>query len=200
MIICISGLTGSGKDSVGREVARLLSLRVVDPTFKTIAAKQGMRLMEFQKKAEKEHSIDRHFDARLVAEAKRGNCVVTTWLGPWMVKNADLRVWLHAPSEVRARRLTGRDGMTLEQSRMHVADRDAGNHARYEEVYKIDIYDHSGFELVINTERFAPRESAQVIAAAARALGGKNAKAVKKTKAVSKKKKKKTTKAKGRKR
>jgi hypothetical protein len=53
---------------------------------------------------------------------------------------------------------------------------------------------------VINTERFAPRESAQVIAAAARALGGKNAKAVKKTKAVSKKKKKKTTKAKGRKR
>jgi cytidylate kinase len=172
MIICISGLTGSGKNSVGAEVARLLSLRVVDPTFKTIAAKHGMRLMEFQKKAEKEHSIDRHFDARLVAEARRGNCVVTTWLGPWMVKNADLRVWLHAPREVRARRLTGRDGMSLEQARMHVADRDASNHARYEEVYKIDIYDHSGFELVINTERFAPQQSAQVIAAAARALEG----------------------------
>jgi len=182
MIICISGLTGSGKNSVGAEVARLLSLRMVDPTFKTIAARQGMKLLEFQKKAEKEHSIDKHFDARLVAEARRGNCVVTTWLGPWMVKDADLRVWLHAPREVRARRLTGRDGMTLEQARMHVADRDASNHARYEEVYKIDIYDHSGFELVINTERFAPAESAQVIAAAARAIGTKKPKAAKKTK------------------
>lgn len=194
MIICISGLTGSGKNSVGAEVARLLSLRVVDPTFKTIAKKQGMALMEFQKKAEKEHSIDRHFDARLVAEARKGNCVVTTWLGPWMVKGADLRVWLHAPREVRARRLTGRDGMTLEQARMHVADRDAGNHARYEEVYKIDIYDHSGFELVINTERFAPAQSAEIIAAAARAIGGKKTEkrktAAKKAKGKAAKKKK----------
>ena len=74
MIICISGLSGSGKNSVGVEAAKLLDLRLVDPTFKTIAAKQKMSLMEFHKKAEKEHSIDRHFDAHLVAEAKKGNC------------------------------------------------------------------------------------------------------------------------------
>jgi len=173
MIICISGLSGSGKNSVGEEVARLLSLRVVNPTFKTIAAKQKMTLMEFHRKAEKEHSIDRQFDAHLVAEAKKGNCVVTTWLGPWMVKGADIRVWLHAPREVRARRVAGRDGMAPEQALSHISDRDESNRRRYEEVYKIDIYDHSGFELVMNTEKFVPAQSAQVIAAAAKALGEK---------------------------
>ena len=188
MIICISGLSGSGKNSVGVEVAKLLSLRVVDPTFKTIAAKQKMSLMEFHKKAEKEHSIDKQFDAHLIADAKRGNCVVTTWLGPWMIKDADIRVWLYAPSAVRAKRVAGRDGMTPEQALAHITDRDESNHHRYNEVYKINIYDHSGFELVINTEKFVPAQTAQIIAAAARAIGGKTAKPAVKAKKATKKK------------
>jgi len=193
MIICISGLSGSGKNSVGVEVAKLLSLRVVDPTFKTIAAKQKMSLMEFHKKAEEQHSIDKQFDAHLITDAKKGNCVVTTWLGPWMVKDADIRVWLYAPAAVRAHRVAGRDGMTQEQALSHISDRDESNRRRYEEVYKIDIYDHSGFELVINTEKFVPQETAQIIAAAAGAIGGKKKAAVKVAK-------KKTAKRKGRKR
>ena len=40
MIICISGLSGSGKNSVGRLVAEKLRLRLIDPTFKAIAAKK----------------------------------------------------------------------------------------------------------------------------------------------------------------
>ena len=180
MIICISGLSGSGKNSVGEEVAKLLNLRVVKPTFKTIAAKQKMSLMEFHRKAEHEHSIDRQFDAHLIAEAKRGNCVVTTWLGPWMINDADIRVWLYAPSAVRAKRVAGRDGMSPEQALAHISDRDESNHHRYNEVYKIDIYDHSGFELVVNTEKFRPQETAQIIAAAAREIGGTEKKTVKK--------------------
>ena len=180
MIICISGLSGSGKNSVGEEVAKLLNLRVVNPTFKTIAAKQKMSLMEFHRKAEHEHSIDRQFDAHLIAEAKRGNCVVTTWLGPWMINDADIRVWLYAPSAVRAKRVAGRDGMSPEQALAHISDRDESNHHRYNEVYKIDIYDHSGFELVVNTEKFRPQETAQIIAAAAREIGGTEKKTVKK--------------------
>ena len=188
MIICISGLSGSGKNSVGVEVAKLLSLRVVDPTFKTIAAKQKMSLMEFHKKAEGQHSIDKQFDAHLVADAKKGNCVVTTWLGPWMVKDADVRVWLYAPAAVRAKRVAGRDNMSPEQALAHITDRDESNRRRYEEVYKIDIYDHSGFELVINTEKFRPAQTAQIIAAAARAIGGNTVKNVVKAKKAATKK------------
>lgn len=173
IIICISGLSGSGKNSVGKFVAEKLGLRLIDPTFKTIAAKQKMSLLDFHKKAEHEHSIDKKFDAALVASAKKGNCVISTWLGPWMIKNADIKVWLYAPSTARASRVAKRDGMSNVEAARHITERDESNRLRYLEIYKIDIYDHSGFELVINSEKFMPEESANIIVAAALAKGGK---------------------------
>lgn len=166
MIICISGLSGSGKNSVGTMLAQKLGLRIIDPTFKTLAAKQKMDLMDFHTKAEGDHTIDRDFDARLVADAKKGNCVVMTWLGPWMIREADLKVWLYAPKAARAIRVARRDGMTVEEAEKHIEDRDESNRLRYLEIYKIDIYDHSGFELIINSEKFAPSQSAAIIAEA----------------------------------
>jgi cytidylate kinase len=200
MIICISGLSGSGKNSVGRLVAEKLGMRVVDPTFKTLAAKAKMSLLDFHRKAEHEHSIDKDFDSRLIAEAKRGNCVVTTWLGPWMVKGADVRVWLYAPRESRAMRVASRDSMTFDEALKHISERDESNHARYKEIYGINIFDHSGFELVLNTDRFMPAESADIICAAVRAVesepkmkiaAGKKAKPERKTKPAKKTGKKK---------
>ena len=35
-----------------------------------------MSLMDFHREAEREHSIDKDFDARLIEMAKRGDCVV----------------------------------------------------------------------------------------------------------------------------
>ncbi|VVC02127.1 Cytidylate kinase [uncultured archaeon] len=167
MIICIAGLSGSGKNSVGELVAQKLGLRVVNPTFKTIAKKEKLSLMEFHKKAEHNPAIDKDFDARLVDMASRGDCVVTTWLGPWMIKNADMRIWLYAPRAARAERCAGRDGQTFEEAERHITERDENNHHRYHEIYRINIYDHSGFDLVINTEQFLPEESADIIAIAA---------------------------------
>ena len=188
MIICISGLSGSGKNSVGRLVAEKLHLRLIDPTFKTIAAKQKMSLLDFHKKAEHEHSIDKSFDAHLIADAKKGNCVVCTWLGPWMVKNADIRVWLYAPSSARAARVAKRDGMSNDEASRHIAERDESNRLRYLEIYKIDIYDHSGFDLVINSEMYKPEQSSEIIVAAARAKSLAQKKGAAKKSAAKKKK------------
>ena len=176
MIICISGLSGSGKNSVSELVAKKLGLRLVDPTFKTLAAKSKMSLMDFHRKAEKEHSIDKQFDAHLIAQTRKGSCVVSTWLGPWIVQNASLRVWLYAKRKARAARVAKRDGMALDEAEKHIADRDESNHMRYLEVYNIDIYDHSGFDLLVNSERFLPEQSAEIIAAAAMQLPEHNGK------------------------
>jgi len=148
-------------------LSQKLGLRVVDPTFKTIAAKQKMDLMDFHKKAEHDHSIDRHFDERLIADVKKGNCVVTTWLGPWMIKDADIRVWLYAPRAARAARVARRDNMSVQEAEKHIEDRDESNRLRYLDIYRIDIYDHSGFDLIINSEKFVPSQSAAIIAEAA---------------------------------
>ncbi len=168
MIICVAGLSGCGKNTVGTLVAKKLGMRVVNPTFKTIAEQEKISLMQFHKKAEEDHSIDKKFDAALLRETAQGNCVATTWLSPWIVKNATLRVWLYAPSEVRAGRVAKRDGMAVAEAQSHISERDGNNRKRYMDVYGIDISDHSGFDLLINTEKFSPEESAAIIVAAAK--------------------------------
>jgi cytidylate kinase len=162
MIIAVSGLAGSGKNTLGGVLAEQLRYRLVCPTFKDLAAKEGVSLMEFQKRAEKDPDIDRKFDALLKDEAGKGNCVVTTWLGPWMV-NPNVRVWVFAPDEVRAERLAKRDKITMKEARLHIAERDDANRARYLKLYGVDIYDQSGFDVCVNSGLYTPEELAGIV-------------------------------------
>ncbi|MEM3399688.1 MAG: cytidylate kinase family protein [Candidatus Micrarchaeia archaeon] len=164
-IICISGFSASGKTTVGKKVAKLLGLKHIHYSFKHIAKKKGVSLMHIQKIAEKDKKLDLDFDARVVESAKEGGCVVTTWLSPWMVKNADLRVWLEATEETRARRLAGREKTSFKSALRHIRERDASNIRRYIRYYGIDIRDHSNFDLIINSERFSPDTIARIIKA-----------------------------------
>jgi len=171
MIIAVSGLSGCGKNTIGQKAAEKLGLRLVSMSFKDEAKKRGISLMELQELAGEDPKLDKELDDAIAEKASAGNCVVTTWLGPWMVKNADLRVWLNASPEERAKRVSGRDKMAAEEALEHVNKRDEDNRARYKKYYGIDIDDHSRFDLEINTERFAPEESAELIASAAVTLG-----------------------------
>jgi len=169
MIIAIGGLTGSGKNAVGERVAKRLGLRLISFTFKDLARENGIPLMEFQKLASRDGGkIDRDFDARIAKEAKRGKCVITTWLGAWTVKNCDLRVWLDAKEETRAKRLVGRDKMDYREALAHVRARDRNNWKRYKKYYGIDIHDLGPFDLRIKTDEMNPAQIAEIIAAAAR--------------------------------
>ena len=167
MIIAISGLSGCGKNTVGERVAQKLRLRPIRISFKDEAAKAGMTLMEYQQLASKDERLDRELDARIVEEAKEGDCVIMTWLGPWMVKNCDLRVWLNTSEEERARRVAKRDGMSEEEALAHIRERDANNRERYMRYYKINIDDRRMFDLEINTDRFTAEQAAELIAEAA---------------------------------
>lgn len=162
MIIAIAGLTGSGKNTLGEKLAEITGFRLVSPTFKDLAAKEGISLMEFQKKAEKDPDIDRKFDALLKEEALKGDCIVTTWLGAWIL-DADLRVYISAPLEVRAERTAKRDGMGISEAMKHVKERDEENRMRYLKVYGIDIYDISKFDLKLDSGKNRPEELAEKV-------------------------------------
>ena len=162
MIIAISGLTGSGKNTLGELLAKRLGYKLVCPTFKDLAAKEGVSLMEFQKKATKDPDIDKKFDALLKEQAAAGNCVVTTWLGAWMTK-ADIRIKVFAPLEVRAKRIAERDGMGLKEAMKHVKARDDDNRKRYMKLYNIDIYDDSGFDACVNAGIYKPEQLLDIV-------------------------------------
>ncbi len=159
MIIAVWGWTGSGKNTLGELIAKELGYPVINPTFKDLAAKEGIPLMEFQEKAARNHSIDKKFDEMLKEQVKKSNgrCVITTWLGPWMA-NADVRIKINVPTEVRAQRIARRDGMSIDEAKKHIQERDGQNAARYKEVYGIDITDDSIFDIQLDGEKNNPQQ------------------------------------------
>lgn len=161
MIIAVSGLAGSGKNTFGKALAEKLGYRVVCPTFKDLAEKEGISLMEFQEKAAKDPEIDKKFDEELKSQAKGGDCVVTTWLGPWMV-DADVKVLVFAPGKVRAERLAARDGKSVEEAAEHIQKRDAQNRERYKNVYGIDIHDTSNFDIALSSASYKPEQMVDI--------------------------------------
>lgn len=73
-----------------------------------------------------------------------------------MVKDADLKIWLDAPIMERARRVARREGISVEEAFVSIAEREKGNKKRYLNLYGIDIDDKSIYDLIINTAHWNP--------------------------------------------
>jgi predicted cytidylate kinase len=168
--ICISGFSATGKTAVGEELAKRLGIMHI--TKKTMDSFK--KFMEENKDAKddntrlaettstKEAADD--FDSEVVRLAKENNCVVSTWLGPWFVKDATLKIWLNTRFDERVRRRAVDKGISIEEAREEVKKKDALTKRNIKKLYGIDIMDHSGFDIEINTERFAKEEEVAMIA------------------------------------
>ncbi len=157
MIICISGFTATGKDSTADYIAKKLNLPRVNYTFKDLAKDKDISLIEFQKMASEDNGkIDKEFDKKLVKEAHRlnkekGGCVVSTWISPWVLKDADFRIFIYAKEEEKAKRLIKRgDLKTIKEALEHIKKREENNRKRYKKYYNIDIRDLSIFDIIID--------------------------------------------------
>jgi len=154
MIIAISGQVASGKTTIAREVARRINHRFVSigELFRKIAIERGISLMELHKIAESDPSIDRAVDSVCIEEARKGNVVIEGHLAAWILKDiANIRIYLKADLEIRARRLASRDNRVLEEAIEEIRMRERSNRERYMRIYGIDLGDLSIFHLVIDT-------------------------------------------------
>ncbi len=169
MIIAVSGFAGSGKTALAKHLVKRLNalgldVKLVAPTFKSLAKAKGIDLMEFQKEAEKNPEIDREFDEYIKKEVKKhSNVVVATWLAIYLV-DANLSVFLHAPLTERARRIASRDNMEFEEALKHVKERDEENRQRYLSLYNIDIFRlYEMADLCINSSQFSIEQEVDLI-------------------------------------
>ncbi|WP_069807031.1 (d)CMP kinase [Vulcanisaeta thermophila] len=153
-VVAISGQAASGKTTVARELASRLNYRFVSigELFRKIAIERGVSLIELHRIAERDFSIDRSVDNACIEEARRGNVVIEGHLAAWILKDiADVKIYLKADVDARARRLASRDGRTYEEALNEIRTREESNRRRYMMIYGIDINDLSIFNLVIDT-------------------------------------------------
>ncbi len=172
MRIAISSKSGCGNTTVTTLVSQMLGYPMVNFTFRNLAKERGMEFWEFCKLAERSDEPDREVDSRQVSMALgEKNCVLGSRLAIWMLKEADLKVYLTASPQVRASRIQKREGGSIEQRMEETAGRDTHDSARYKRLYGIDNSDTAVADLVIDTTRISAPQVAQLIVFMAKSLG-----------------------------
>ncbi|MDD4083704.1 MAG: cytidylate kinase family protein, partial [Sphaerochaetaceae bacterium] len=107
---------------------------------------------------------DKELDRRQVEMALgEKDCVLGSRLAIWMLKDADLKVYLIASDEVRAKRVFEREGGNIEDIMKQTSLRDESDSNRYLKIYNIDNSDTNFADLVIDTEIFTPEEIVEKI-------------------------------------
>jgi CMP/dCMP kinase len=172
LLITISGLPGSGTTTASRLVADALGLERVPggEVFRQLAAEAGMTLADFGEHAQDHPEIDVELDHRLTERARAGGCVIESRLAGWLVTSAGLtavRVWIDCSEEIRAARVAGRDGTSLDQALRDNSARAELEHARYLAAYDIDLKDRSAYDLVLESTDAPASELADEIIRAA---------------------------------
>ncbi len=168
--IAISGKSGCGNTTVSRLVAERLGLELINYTFHTMAEEEGIDFKDLYQKAQTDFSYDRHLDERQVEMAQKGDCVLGSRLAIWMLEDADLKVFLDAPLEVRAKRIQQREGGSFEDVLEETRRRDKKDSNRFMQLYDIDN-DKFGFaDLILDVGSLDQHEAAERIAAEARKI------------------------------
>lgn len=181
MLITISGVPGSGKTTVARQLAARLGLPHVyaGDLYREEARRRGLSLAEFNELCERDHSVDRALDAAMAERAKQGDVVLEGRLAGYLAADNRLdalKVWLDASDETRARRVAQREGSdwraVLEENRL----RHGSDSSRYKAIYGYDLADHGVYDLVLATDERTPEELVAALEAAARQrFGGSGA-------------------------
>ena len=148
MRIAVSGKSGCGNTTVSTLLAQRLGYPMINFTFRQMAKERNMDFWDFCALANRDDNIDKELDRR----------------------DADFKVYLLASDQERARRITVREGGTMEERLAQTQDRDAHDTERYGRIYGIDNNDTSQADLVIDTEGKTPEQIVDLIVDALSAL------------------------------
>lgn len=161
--VAISGKSGCGNTTVSGLLSQKLGITLINYTFRQLAAEKGMTLPQVIEAAKNDDSYDKYVDKHQVELALKESCVLGSRLAIWMLKEADLKVYLFASDETRAARVFNREGGDLQQIKDFTAMRDREDTGRYKEFYDIDNNDYSFADLIIDVNTKTPDEIVQII-------------------------------------
>ena len=173
MKIAISGKSGCGNSTVTRLVAERLGFRWINYTFKDMARDEGVSFEQLCELAEHDTRWDLKLDRTQVEMARDGNAVLGSRLAIWVLDDADLRVYLDASPETRARRIlqrneeTGHGSTDYQAVLRETVERDRRDHERYLRIYGIDNDDYGFADIIIDTTELGPHDVSGLVVTAA---------------------------------
>lgn len=161
--VAISGKSGCGNTTVSTLLSQKLGVKLINYTFRQLAAEKNMTLAQVIEAAKNDDSYDKYVDKHQVELALAEPCVLGSRLAIWMLKEADLKVYLYASDETRARRVYNREGGDLQTIKDFTAMRDREDTGRYKAFYGIDNNNYNFVDVIIDVNDKTPEEIVNII-------------------------------------
>jgi cytidylate kinase len=171
IVICVSGMTASGKSTVARRIAERYGLKLFSGgnALKTLAIEMGYKPLDrgwweseeglrFLQQRLNDPDFDKKVDQKLLEHARKGNVVLDSWTMPWLFKDS-YKIWIDASKKVRAKRLARRDGVVLGKAVKVLEEKEEVTKAIYARLYGFRLgEDFSPFDLIVDTDRLNVNE------------------------------------------
>ena len=151
LTITVSGLSGSGKSTIGKAIAKAfgLELKSMGDVFRDSAKEKGISIEEFSKSRSEETDI--LLDKKTLELAKKGNVVLIGRLTAWVAgDNADVKLWVDCDKQTRIKRVAKRENISEEEAKRRIEERDTADAKRYEKLYGIDVNDKSVYDILFD--------------------------------------------------
>jgi cytidylate kinase len=176
IVICISGMTGSGKSTVAKRLADKYGLGYFSGgnALKSLAQEEGYdphlrgwwetpQGLKFLQQRMGDPAFDKRIDKKLLELAEQGNVVLDSWTMPWMLAGG-FKIWLEASPQVRAERVVKRDGISIEEAVKALKEKDEKTRQIYKSLYGFDLgHDLSPFNFILATDELDLEEVFQAV-------------------------------------
>jgi cytidylate kinase len=172
-MICITGNIAVGKTEVARILAEKLGYELykASTSFRELARKMNMSLVEFSYYADKNPHIDKQVELNTENVIKgKDKMVIDARLGFYVVPDS-FKVYMTSVIDVAASRLyeaaktRGKEEeySSVAEAREAILLREQSERERYLEIYGVDIHDLSKYDYVVDTSDLTPEEVVNII-------------------------------------
>lgn len=176
MVICISGMAGTGKSTLSKKLAEKYNLKCYSggDALKELAKEEGYDMsshgwwespegLNFLNQRINDPKFDKEVDAKLLEYAQQGNVLLDSWTMPWLLKDS-FKIWLMASIEKRAARVADRDKITVDEAFKVLEEKEARTRAIYKKLYGFVLGEDFGpFDLVLDTDNLTAEEVFEVL-------------------------------------
>ena len=176
IVVCISGMAGTGKSTLAKKLAKKYKLRYYSggDALKAFAADEGYNSssrgwwestegLSFLEKREKNLKFDKAVDDKLLEYAQQGHVLLDSWTMPWLLKTG-FKIWLVASIKKRAERIAKRDKITINEALCVLKEKEARTKTIYKKLYGFALGEDFGpFNLILDTDNLDAGEVFQVL-------------------------------------
>jgi len=163
LVVTVSGSASSGKSTGAKVIAEKFGLEYISAgrIFREIAAERGVPIEKFS--AVREADVDYEIDKRNLLHAMKGDCVLDGRLTGWAAgKWADVKIYYDCNLLIKAERIAKRDGITIEEAKKIIEERDEEDNKKYMSLYGINLFDQSIYEIIINNDNLTLKQAMTV--------------------------------------